>query len=79
MLKIKKMMSTVMTEPISIRVQKSKLKAFLAMLQLMEFVEIETLENKLSRYIKNAPKDVPLSDDDVMDIVKMVRNERKHG
>ncbi len=57
-------------ETITIRVRKSKAKAFRQMLKLFDFVNLETPEEKIQRYIQNAPKDVPLGDDDIMNIIK---------
>ncbi|MBE0638482.1 MAG: hypothetical protein IH598_08180 [Bacteroidales bacterium] len=57
-------------ETITIRVRKSKAKAFRQMLRLFDFVNLETPEEKIERYIKNAPKDVPLDDDDIMGMIK---------
>jgi hypothetical protein len=57
-------------ETITIRVRKSKAKAFRQMLKLFDFVNLETPEEKIKRYIQNAPKNVPLNDDDIMDMIK---------
>lgn len=40
------------------------------MLKLFDFVNLETPEEKIKRYIQNAPKNVPLNDDDIMDRIK---------
>lgn len=57
-------------EIITLRVKKSKSKAFRNMLKLFDFVKMETPEDKLDRYIQTTPKDVPLSDDDIMEMIK---------
>ena len=57
-------------EIITLRVKKSKAKAFRNMLKLFDFIKMETPEDKLDRYIRSAPKDVPLSDDDIMEMIK---------
>lgn len=36
------------------------------MLKLFDFVEVESLQNQVKRYVKNSPTDVPLSDNDIM-------------
>jgi hypothetical protein len=57
-------------EILTIRVKKSKAKAFRNMLKLFDFVKLESPIEKIQRYISTAPKDVPLSDDDIMSIIK---------
>lgn len=53
-------------ETLTIRVKKSKVKAFRDMLKLFDFVKIESPVEKVDRYIRNAPNDIPLTDDDIM-------------
>ncbi|NJL15662.1 MAG: hypothetical protein HC913_23445 [Microscillaceae bacterium] len=65
------------TEPITLIIQKDKKQAFLEMLKTMDFVEIETLSNKMERYIQNAPQDIPLTDEEIDALVKEVRTEKK--
>lgn len=57
-------------EIITIRVQKSKAKAFRDMLKLFNFIKLETPDEKLERYINTAPKNVPLTDNDILDVIK---------
>ena len=57
-------------EIITIRVEKSKAKAFRDMLKLFNFIKLETPDEKLERYINAAPKNVPLTDNDIMDVIK---------
>lgn len=63
-------------EKLTLLVSKSKKKAFLEMLKLFDFVEVETLEQQLNRYIKSAPKKVPLTDKDIMNEVRLSRKNR---
>ncbi len=60
-----------------LRVAPAKKAAFLEMLKLFDFVEIEPLSTQLKRYIKNAPKNVPLTDDDIMSEVRAARKQAK--
>lgn len=53
-------------ERIVLRVDPTKKAAFLEMLKLFDFVEVESLQNQVKRYVKNSPTDVPLSDNDIM-------------
>jgi len=57
-------------EIITIRVKKSKAKAFRNILKLFNFIKLETPEEKLERYLCTAPKDISLTEDDIMDIIK---------
>lgn len=57
-------------EIITLRVKKSKAEAFRNMLQLFDFVKMEKPEDKIERYIQTAPKNVPLGDDEVMELIK---------
>lgn len=57
-------------EILTIRVKKSKVKAFRNMLKLFDFVKLESPIEKVDRYIRTAPKDIPLSDDDIMNLIK---------
>ena len=59
-------------ETITIKVKKSKAKAFLSMLKLLDFVELETPEEKIARYLSTSPDNVPLGDDDIMKLIKGV-------
>lgn len=57
-------------EIITIRVKKSKAKAFRDMLKLFNFIKLETPEEKLNRYLMTSPTNIPLEDDEIMDIIK---------
>lgn len=57
-------------EIIMLRVKKSKAKAFRNMLKKFDFVEMETPEDRLDRYIRSAPKNVPVTDDDIMNMME---------
>ena len=43
----------------------SKRKAFMQMLQLFDFIQVEDYKVFLKRFIKNAPKRIPLSEEDI--------------
>ena len=57
-------------ETITIKVKKSKAKTFLAMLKLLDFVELETPAEKIARYLSASPDNVPLGEDDSMNLIK---------
>lgn len=56
-----------------LRVNPAKKAAFLEMLKLFDFVEVETIHAQVNRFVQNAPKNVPLTDEDIMTEVKAVR------
>ena len=66
-------------ERVMLRIDPAKKKAFLQMLQLFDFVEVETLHKQVTRYVQNAPKDVPLTDDDIICEVLAVRTRKKRA
>ncbi|MCX6231453.1 MAG: hypothetical protein NTZ33_07910 [Bacteroidetes bacterium] len=51
---------------------KSDYKFLLDLSKRMGF-EIETLSEKIKRYIKTSPKNVPLTDDDIMNEIKIAK------
>lgn len=62
-------------ERVMLRIDPAKKAAFLKMLKLFDFVEVETLNAQVKRYVSNAPTDVPLTDEDIMQEVKAVRQK----
>lgn len=69
-------MKAIVKEPITLLIDSSKKKAFLNAMKLYNFVSVETIDQQLKRYIKSAPKNVLISDADIMKEVKAVRNKR---
>jgi hypothetical protein len=57
------------SERIILSVDKSKKKAFFAMLKLFDFVKIETPDDVLTRFIERAPKNVPMTEAEILDEV----------
>ena len=60
-----------------IKVDKSKKKAFLEMLKWLDFVEVQSQKSVLQRFIKTAPKNVPLDYSDVVEEVMSHRYQKK--
>lgn len=54
------------TSQIILSVDKKKEKAFLEMLKLFDFVKVLSKEELLRHFVKNAPKNVPLTEEDVV-------------
>lgn len=60
-------------ESIIIKVNnKSDYKFLLDLSKRMGF-EIETLSDKITKYIKSSPKEVPLTDEDILNEIKNIR------
>ena len=56
-----------------------KKRLFLQMLRLFDFVQVETNTAFLKRFVKNAPKNVPLSDEDILEEISNLRyHENNH-
>ena len=57
------------SDTLILKIDKSKKKAFLEMLQWLDFVEVQSADSVLQRFVKNAPKDVPLTDEEIIEEV----------
>lgn len=66
-------------ERVMLRVDPARKAAFLEMLKLFDFVEVETLNMQVDRYVTNAPQNVPLTDDDIMQEVQAARKRPRRG
>ncbi len=64
-------------EVLTILVNPAKKAALLQMLAAFEIGEVETKEQILERYIGNSPKNVPLTEEDIMQEVYQVRQNRR--
>ncbi len=76
LLKIQKTM-TALRERVTLYVDKRKKKPFLQMLSMLEFVEVETQQQQLDDYIQNAPVNVPISDNEVSELVTESRRAKR--
>ena len=61
--------ATATSERIILTVDKSRKKAFVAMLKLFDFVRVETPEDVLDRFIQRAPKNAPLTEENILNEV----------
>lgn len=57
------------SDTLILKVDKSKKKAFLEMLQWLDFVEVQSPDSVLQRFVENAPEDVPLTDEEIIEEV----------
>lgn len=55
---------------ITLRIKKSKVRAFVNMLKLFDFIKLTNPDEKIDRYINSAPKDIPVSDEEIMELIK---------
>ena len=62
---------------ILLRIDPTRRNDFLRMLKLFDFVEVEPLDKQMKQYVKNAPKHVPLTDDDIQQEINAVRQRKK--
>ena len=67
------------SDTLILKIDKSKKKAFLEMLQWLDFVEVQSPDSVLQRFVKNAPQDVPLTDEDVIEEVMAHRYGKKQA
>lgn len=65
------------SDTLILKIDKSKKKAFLEMLQWLDFVEVQSTGSVLQRFVKNAPKDVPLTDEEIVEEVMVHRYGKK--
>ena len=61
------------SDTLILKIDKSKKKAFLEMLQWLDFVEVQSADSVLQRFVKNAPEDVPLTDEEIIGEVMIHR------
>ena len=57
------------SDTLILKIDKSKKRAFLEMLRWLDFVEVQSPHSVLQRFVKNAPEDVPLTDEEVIEEV----------
>lgn len=68
--------SIMKTEKLIVTVDVRKKKIFLQMLSLFDFVKVESISQLIQRFVKNAPQNVPLIEDDIMEEVYAVRYKK---
>lgn len=65
------------SETLILKIDKSKKKAFLEMLQWLDFVEVQSADSVLQRFVKNVPKDVTLTEEEIVEEVMVHRYGKK--
>ena len=61
---------TALKERVTLLVSKSKKKDLLALLKAVDFVEVETQEQQLERFLENAPTEAPLTEEAIQREIK---------
>lgn len=54
----------------------AKMAALLEILKQYEFVQVENLDEIISRFIRNAPKKAPVSDEEIAEILMGMRYDK---
>lgn len=64
-------------ERVTVLVSKARKRELIDLLKNADFVEIETLEQQLERFIENSPtEEVPLTEDDIQREINAYRAEK---
>lgn len=61
------------SQKLVLTVPSSKMAAFLEILKQYDFVKVDKLDEIISRYVRNAPKNVAITDDEIADILMEIR------
>ncbi len=66
-------------DTVILKIGRSKKKAFLEMLerQWLDFIEVQSQDSVLQRFVKNSPKDIPLTYEDLAAVVMANRYDKK--
>ena len=64
------------TEKLILTVESRKKKVFLQMLSFFDFVKVESISQLIQRFITNAPQDVPLTEEDILEELYKVRYQK---
>lgn len=66
-------------ERVTLLVSKARKRDLMELLKKVDFIEVETLEQRLERFIENAPtEEVPLTEDDIQrEITAFRRHSRR--
>ena len=64
------------TEKLILTVESRKKKVFLQMLSFFDFVKVESISQLIQRFITNAPQNVPLTEEDILEELYKVRYQK---
>ena len=64
------------TVNLNLKIEKSKYKEFIRLLNLFDFVKVEYKEEIINKYIKKAPSKIPLSDNDIQKEIDIIRKRK---
>lgn len=61
------------SQKLVLTIPSSKMAAFLEALKQYDFVKVDKLDEIISRFVRNAPKNVTVTDDEIADILMEIR------
>ena len=67
---------TAASQKLVLTVPASEMAAFLEILKSYDFVKVDQLDDVIARFIKNAPKNAPVSEEEVADMLMEMRYKK---
>jgi hypothetical protein len=61
------------SQKLVLTIPSSKMAAFMEMLKQYDFVKVDRLDEIITRFVRNAPKKVDITDDEIADILMEIR------
>lgn len=62
-------------ETLTLIIPKNRKTDLLNLLKEVDFVQMDSLENRLKRYVENAPKDVPITEEEINQLIQETRSQ----
>ncbi|MDZ4681550.1 MAG: hypothetical protein SH848_21315 [Saprospiraceae bacterium] len=67
---------TATSQKLVLTIPASEMAAFLEVLKSYDFVKVDQFDDIIARFMKNAPKNAPVSEEEVADILMEMRYEK---
>ncbi len=67
---------TAASQKLVLTVPTSEIAAFLEVLKSYDFVKVDQLDDVIARFMKNAPKNAPVSEEEVADMLMEMRYKK---
>jgi len=67
---------TAASQKLVLTVPTSEIAAFLEVLKSYDFVKVDQLDDVIARFMKNAPQNAPISEEEVSDILMEIRYKK---
>ena len=61
------------SQKLVLTIPSSKMAAFLEVLKQYDFVKVDKLDEIIGRFVRNAPKNVTVTDDEIADVLMEIR------